>query len=107
MISWKEFQKLVESGQLRVVEDYINWDLHAEVGPQRPLFYLKQHCPNCVDDVYVNRLFPNCVFCGFYFGINWEFAWVHDPNKIFNFIVDGHESLDVKEIRRDRPLRES
>lgn len=47
----------------------------------------------CEVDVFINRLFPNCVFCDYNFCVNWEFAWRHSPNKIFNYIVDGHESL--------------
>ena len=90
MILWNVFPNRVKREQLQVV-NMPEFELNVEFGQQRPLFYLKEFCPICRDYVYINRLFPNCVFCDYDFGIHWEFAWINCKNKISALIVAGHE----------------
>ena len=88
LTSWKE------SPQNLAKKTPINegFELRAIKGIQNPLFNIKVHCPVCEDSVVINRLFEDCVFCGFHFDIDWKNPLTKGM-KTDNIIVAGEKGI--------------
>lgn len=67
-ILWKESPR---SSQKKEWSNH-EFDLRVSTGHQKPLFELTKNCPQCNGAVKINRLFPECIFCGYDFNLDWE-----------------------------------
>lgn len=86
--SWKESpQNLVEKTPINE-----GFELRVIKGIQNPLFNIKVYCPVCEDSVVINRLFEDCVFCGYHFDIDWENPLTKGM-KTKNIIIAGEEGI--------------